>query len=502
MLPRNGRFWNRGQCEGNAAGSLILTDINKDLLRELWPEDKVIAGRRVCRFLRRELLKVKSLVIRASTLPSHSSSWSILPKYEGSIEFYGMRLGGIVDSLIVPAVIEGWKGPSVLNLVDSHIKREGAESLSQALARCGGTIKRLELDGNYVGRMGISRLSVALTHCRNLTFLSLGRNLIGDKGIGHLVSSLLFCPLQHLDLSINYIGAEGAAKLASVLPHLSMLEVLILFGNPLKDEGVEKISKVLLQCFLLQRLDLSVNGIGAEGAGRLALALPSCTRLRSLNLRGNALGDLGVKLLSWATPQCLAMTELDLSRNSITADGASSLCRKLVPDVIVNLDLAGNFLGEEGAMALALSLKSCTSLSRLELSRCRLGCQGIKRLIPLRHNQSLSHLGLGLNDIGDSGVEALLPCLSDMHCLKWLDLCGNGITDQGASLLCSQFTSLLSLETLNLGGNNFSLAGVDKLRKAAKEARSLRTLIIGSEGNWDEGSGLLSVALPCGILRW
>ena len=53
------------------------------------------------------------------------------------------------------------------------------------------------------------------------------------------------------------------------------------------------------------------------------------------------------------------------------------------------------------------------------LGRCRLGCQGIKRLIPLRHNQSLSHLGLGLNDIGDSGVEALLPCLSDMHCLKW-----------------------------------------------------------------------------------
>ena len=90
----------------------------------------------------------------------------------------------------------------------------------------------------------------------------------------------LLCRVTSLDLVRLRIGAEGAARLAAVLP----------------------------QCPSLADLSLPSNDIRAEGAAQLAAVLPQCTSLAHLSLVGHIdFGAEGVELL-----QAAALPSLDL----------------------------------------------------------------------------------------------------------------------------------------------------------------------------------------------
>ena len=71
--------------------------------------------------------------------------------------------------------------------------------------------------------------------------------------------------LQHLDLSYNSIGDEGAEALSKSLSSLIALQHLILSYNSIGDEGAEALSKSLSSLIALQHLYLSGNSIRYEG---------------------------------------------------------------------------------------------------------------------------------------------------------------------------------------------------------------------------------------------
>jgi hypothetical protein len=102
-----------------------------------------------------------------------------------------------------------------------------------------------------------------------------------EKGI---LDKMRWCRITDIDLSNTRIKAEGAGRLAAVLP----------------------------QCPSLAHLNHKENGIGAEGAGRLATVLQQCTRLAHLNLAWNEIGDEGVGMLAAALPQCPSLAHLNL----------------------------------------------------------------------------------------------------------------------------------------------------------------------------------------------
>jgi hypothetical protein len=142
------------------------------------------------------------------------------------------------------------------------------------------------------GTPGIWWLEGVLGKCTGLVKLDLSHNYIEADGAGKLARVLRHCQgLKHVDLSTNKIMDDGAKIVGDVLRQCEVLESLNLRNNCISDEGAAKIAGALWQCTRLTHIDLSDNMIGDEGAGRLAGALQHCDKIVEMDLRYNEIGD-------------------------------------------------------------------------------------------------------------------------------------------------------------------------------------------------------------------
>ena len=99
------------------------------------------------------------------------------------------------------------------------------------------------------------------------------------------------------------------------------------------------------------------------------------------------------------------------------------------------LNLNGNDIGSDGAVALAGALKCCTSLKILYLGCNNIDSDGAEALADaLKWCTSLEQLDIYDNDIGSNGAVTLADALKTMGTnLKVLNLNGNNIVSEGSS---------------------------------------------------------------------
>ena len=107
----------------------------------------------------------------------------------------------------------------------------------------------------------------------------------------------------------------------------------------------------------LQVLDLSNNFLAAEGCRELMEHMPHLRQLSTLSLRNNDIGDVGVfyiqaALTSQMCENC-SLNALDISENNISYEGTKFLC-DVIDDstTLQHLDITGNFIGHEGGKML------------------------------------------------------------------------------------------------------------------------------------------------------
>ncbi|XP_012589005.1 PREDICTED: NACHT, LRR and PYD domains-containing protein 7 [Condylura cristata] len=150
-----------------------------------------------------------------------------------------------------------------------------------------------------------------------------------------------------------------------------------------------------------------------------------------------------------------------------------ALCKELAPALAVSrtlthLCLANNGLGDGGVKRLCegLSYPEC-KLQALGLWRCDVtsrGCAHISEL--LQGGCGLRDLDLGLNPIA-SGLSFLCEALKKPSCnLKCLGLCGCSVTAAGCPDLASALSGSRALETLDLAQNDLGPSGVVALLDA------------------------------------
>ncbi len=220
----------------------------------------------------------------------------------------------------------------------------------------------LDRGGPVVEKYGIEELSLrgvgshaatlfANRHVRQMRALLLGD--IEDDGVS-LLGDVEFPNLRELVLECNGLTASGVAGLA---PLLGQLEVLDLGDNEIGDEGVSKLAAVPMP--RLRRLRLYFNNIGASGASALAAAeVPVLRELDLGNHEGwvhrdcNLIGSDGCRALV-ASRWFATLEVLNLSGNGIDTEGALALAA--VPLRARNVDLQYNRIGDGGASALAAS---------------------------------------------------------------------------------------------------------------------------------------------------
>lgn len=158
------------------------------------------------------------------------------------------------------------------------------------------------------------------------------------------------CSLRSLELQRNHIMAHGAIAISAFLAgspgaHGSQLHPpsriahLDLSHNPLGDVGISLLTPGLREAEALRSLILQDCDFGIEGAEAIASCL-ECMSLELLNVNRNSVADAGACALGLAAQKQCTLRELHATSNCIK---------------------------ERGSLAIAVALKSVTSMRLADL---------------------------------------------------------------------------------------------------------------------------------------
>ncbi|XP_063471561.1 NACHT, LRR and PYD domains-containing protein 12 isoform X6 [Symphalangus syndactylus] len=273
-------------------------------------------------------------------------------------------------------------------------------------------------------------LSAALIANKNLTRMDLSGNGVGFPGMTLLCEGLRHpqCRLQMIQLRKCQLESGACQEMASVLstnPHLVELD---LTGNALEDLGLRLLCQGLRHPICkLRTLWLKICHLTAAACEELASTLSVNQSLRELDLSLNELGDTGVLLLCEGLqhPMCKLQTlRLGICRLcSAACEGLSAVLQ--ANHNLRELDLSFNDLGDQGLWLLAEGLQHpACKLQKMWLDSCGLTAKACKNLyFTLGINQTLTHLYLTNNALGDTGVRLLCKRLSHPGCklrVLWL----------------------------------------------------------------------------------
>ncbi|XP_045842771.1 NACHT, LRR and PYD domains-containing protein 2 [Meles meles] len=318
---------------------------------------------------------------------------------------------------------------------------------------------------------------------KSLVFLDISHSFLSTSSMKLLCEKIDSAPhtLQKVVFK-NTFPVDAYRNFCIVFCGHETLTHLTLQGND-QNDMLPVLCEILThpQCNL-QYLRLVSCSATPQQWAHLSCSLRISQSLMCLNLTGIELPEETAKLLctSLRHPKCF-LQRLSLEDCHLT----EACCKELSSALIVNqrlthLCLAKNDLGDGGVKLLCegLSYPDC-QLQGLVLWYCSItssGCNYLSTL--LQQNSSLTHLDLGLNHIGITGLKFLCEALKKPTCnLKCLWLWGCAITPFCSEVLSSALGSNQSLVTLDLGQNSLGYCGVKMLCDTLKLQRSsLRTL--------------------------
>ncbi|KAL0332445.1 UNVERIFIED_CONTAM: putative receptor-like protein kinase [Sesamum calycinum] len=325
-------------------------------------------------------------------------------------------------------------------LSTNNFKGQIPVSLSNAWS-----LSSLDLSSNYF----TGNIPSTLGYLRNLNFLNLGYNLLGNHTDNDLLflSSLANCSsLQVLDISMNQFGGKLTSSIANLSSQLNWLNM---YGNSISGSIPEEIASLVgLNTLILaenlftgniptsigtlpnlQELSLGENHL----TGEIPSSLGNLTQLLELYLFNNSLeGSLPSTLSNLKRLQDARFCHNRLN-GTIPPEFIS------IPSLTITLNLSHNsFIGP-----LPAEVGNLKFLTALDVSHNYLSGE-----IP-------SDLGLcvSLNTLNmeNNFFKGSIPDLSRLRGLEFLDLSENNLSGQ----IPEYFANFPSLMNLNLSYNNF-----------------------------------------------
>ena len=238
--------------------------------------------------------------------------------------------------------------------------------------------------------------------------LFLSSSHIGDRGAEMLARWRNLKPsLKLLDLYNSMITHKGMESIVAIIKCSTNLTHLVVARNPIGDDGIQLFSLLKLE----HLIHLNIENVGMTGVGACALGdwLECNNSLQSLVISENNINDNGLTKILNTIPSTLV--RLIASDCNITCDGAKNIGETLrTSDTLKHLKIPNNPIGDDGISAIACGITTNTSTVLIELNvfNCGIHNQGTKSIADvLERNKTLRCLDISGNHIGDDEKSTL-----------------------------------------------------------------------------------------------
>ena len=390
------------------------------------------------------------------------------------------------------------------------------------------TLLDIELKSSEIHEQGASHIAEVLNNNSIVSGLWLGHNQIGDKGLQNIFDSLKQNnTLKVLDVTYCDMVDAGVSSLAWVMNLNTKLEILVISGNQIGDKGLRTIFSSLKQNNTLKVLDVTHCGMTDAGVPSLAEAMKINKTLKRLNFLNQCtiLKQYNIFLVS--VLHCLYETQdpslcqfvaeqlggsfkLHLSDTSLTPVDClaigyflSSVTLTANNNKVFTVDLNSCSLGDAGTKNLMSGISRHIIVPHnthlgIVLRSNEIHEEGASHIAEVLHNTSIvSALWLGVNPIGDKGLQTIFNGLKQNNTLKRLDVSRCGITDVGVVSSLAETMNILNakIENLEISGNPIGDKGLQAIFNCLKQNNSLKVLDISHCGMTDAGVSSLAEAM-------
>ena len=253
------------------------------------------------------------------------------------------------------------------------------------------------------------------------------------------------------------------------------------------------------------QIDLSQRGLQPSDAKLVKMALLQNAKLTVLKLGYNNLGDVGVATLSSGIATHNALNLLDLGFNNVGDEGVKALANGLREaatssskqrngsaaggGTLQTLYLAGNLIGEEGAMAIADFIRHGSRLEKLYMTGNRIGGDGVKAIAEAILEGELRRIRPSGDAAGDTVMEGQTqPSDSAQHRHSFqfgndassyepvdnTTITPNSLRASVAAL--SVENTFHGMQELFLGGTGMGRTGCHAIAKLLEKSQSLKVL--------------------------
>ena len=268
---------------------------------------------------------------------------------------------------------------------------------------------------------------------QHLEYLDLSCNLISEGGAVNLITSLTkFSTIRQLNLTFTDIGFEDCKALSELLASSKYINLLVICDEVGLDEfilspdSVQLIVDGLSHNTSLEKLYMSNSNFSSQNVLHLASVLRVNTRLK----------------------------ELDIVCCNIQSSDSVYLAKALEENTTTQLhtlELGGNLIESEGAVAFASMLATNKSLVKLNMRRCSIEREGAVCLAKaMENNSTVREFDISYNPIGSEGAVTFASMLKKNQCLKTLDLSDDSVGVEGALELIESLKHNITLEELVL----------------------------------------------------
>ena len=246
-----------------------------------------------------------------------------------------------------------------------------------------------------------------------------------------------------------------------------------LAGSELNADQIGLVAELIADNPNVLSVDISANGFGADGSAGLGHLVRSCASLQHLASGQNNMRN-GVAELAAAVAESPTLQRLDVPANAVSAGACTAAAAALAANgALLELNISWNPFGPVGGAAFAELLATSRALQSLNLAGCgiaRLGTVAVAEALGAATETSLRHLDLSENFVGREGAEALAAMLRRNSVLQSLELGANGPLDRAAvEALAAAIEANGSLLSLGLQNNGLDETSKAVLRRA-KEA--------------------------------